>query len=59
MNLLAAESDGTDTRNEPTFATVLAQLEEALKLIDALDISPDIGALLQEVINRIREIPPN
>ena len=55
MNAAAAETESATAPIGQDLTQVLAQLRESLQIIDALKVSPDIGALLQEVINRLAD----
>ena len=45
------ETDGTSA--SPSLERALALLTEALEIVDALELSPEIGARLQEVITSL------
>ena len=54
---MPSESAAEDASGSTTdVERILALLNEALEAVDDLDLSPEIGARLQEVISSIEEI---
>ena len=56
MNEASAETERTNAHGDSDLDRALSELKDALAIIDALDLSLDIGALLQEVINRLSNV---
>jgi hypothetical protein len=52
MGASTAQREGRDLDHKDA----LAHLEQALEILDAKKVSPDVGALLHEVIERVRAI---
>ena len=53
---MPSESSAPDRSGAPVgIEHILALLNEALEAVDALDLSPAIGARIQEVISSIEE----
>jgi hypothetical protein len=57
MTGVPAVADGDSARAEGSLDDALTMLRSALNIIDASDVSADVGALLQDVIDRL-ELQP-
>ena len=57
MQADSAIQGANDTSGNQSVEQALAHLAEALGIIDALGLSPEIGAKLQEAISAIEEGP--
>ena len=53
MSAGSAANDASGPLGDQSVERALALLAEALEIVDALDLSPDIGAKLQEAISSL------
>ena len=55
MSAGSAVQDSNDTASDRSVNRAIALCAEALEICDALDVTPEIGARLQEVINALQD----
>jgi hypothetical protein len=56
MSVRSAVQDSDDKGSNPRIEQALALCTEALEICDALDVSPEIGARLQDVIGALEGV---